>query len=130
MVRVHHKVAVKEKMSLKSIVAGLKFVHKTKIVLGSITLDLFAVLLGGASAMLPVYAKDILHVDTRGLGWLQAALPLGSLLMTAIMVHRPPLQKSGSHTSCGPSPDSDSPPSASASPPISGPPLSCSSFVE
>src|SRR5579872_645970 len=95
MVRAHHKVAVKERMSLESVVAGLKFVYRTKIVLGSITLDLFAVLLGGATAMLPVYAKDILHVGPNGLGWLQAALPLGSLLMTAILVHRPPLQKAG-----------------------------------
>lgn len=95
LVRAHHKVAVKEKMSLESVVAGLKFVYRTKIVLGSITLDLFAVLLGGATAMLPVYAKDILHVGANGLGWLQAALPLGSLLMTAILVHRPPLQNAG-----------------------------------
>jgi len=77
------------------VAAGLRFVYRTKIVLGSITLDLFAVLLGGATALLPVYAKDILHVGAKGLGWLQAALPLGSLLMTAILVHRPPLQKAG-----------------------------------
>jgi MFS family permease len=95
LIRAHHRVAVKEPMTLQSIVAGLKFVYRTKIVLGSITLDLFAVLLGGASAMLPVYAKDILGVGAGGLGWLQAALPLGSLLMTAILVHRPPLRKAG-----------------------------------
>ncbi len=95
MVRAHHRVAARERMSLQSVAAGLQFVYRTKIVLGSITLDLFAVLLGGASAMLPVYAKDILHVGATGLGWLQAALPLGSLLMTAILVHRPPLQKAG-----------------------------------
>lgn len=95
MVRVHHKVTVRERMSFKSIEAGLKFVYHTKVVLGSITLDLFAVLLGGASALFPVYAKDILHVGAQGLGWLQAALPIGSLLMSAILVHRPPLQKAG-----------------------------------
>lgn len=95
MVRTHHSVATKEKMSLKSVAAGLKFVYHNKIILGSITLDLFAVLLGGASALLPVYAKDILHVDAKGLGWLQAALPLGSVLMSVILVHRPPLQKAG-----------------------------------
>lgn len=97
MVRVHHKVAAREKMSFKSIEAGLKFVYRTKVVLGSITLDLFAVLLGGASALLPVYAKDILHVGPHGFGFLQAALPAGSLLMAVILVHRPPLQKAG-HT--------------------------------
>jgi len=94
-VRTQHPVVVKERMSLKSFAVGLKFVYRTKVVLGSITLDLFAVLLGGATAMLPVYAKDILHVGPRGLGWLQSALPLGSLLMSLILVHRPPLQKAG-----------------------------------
>ncbi|HWF19685.1 MAG TPA: MFS transporter, partial [Verrucomicrobiae bacterium] len=95
LVRVHHKVTVKEKMSLKSIATGLKFVYRTKVVLGSITLDLFAVLLGGATALFPVYANDILRIGPEGLGWLQAALPIGSLLMSVILVHRPPLQKAG-----------------------------------
>jgi MFS family permease len=95
LVKTHHKVAVKEPISLKNIAAGLKFVYRTKIVLGSITLDMFAVLLGGASALLPVYAKDILHAGPNGLGWLQSALPLGSLLMSLILLHRPPLQKAG-----------------------------------
>jgi MFS family permease len=95
MVRTHHSVATKEKMSFKSVAAGLKFVFRHQVILGSISLDLFAVLLGGASALLPVYAKDILHVDATGLGWLQAALPLGSVLMSVILVHRPPLQKAG-----------------------------------
>jgi MFS family permease len=95
LVRTHHKVAAKEPMSLRNVAAGLKFVYRTKIVLGSITLDMFAVLLGGATALLPVYAKDILRVGATGLGWLQAALPLGSLLMSVILVHRPPLQKAG-----------------------------------
>jgi len=95
MVRTHHKVAVRERMSVQNVVTGLKFVWRTKIVLGSITLDLFAVVFGGASAMLPVFAKTILHVGPDGLGWLQAALPLGSLLMSLILLHRPPLQKAG-----------------------------------
>ncbi len=95
MLRTHQKVASKEKMSLKSFVTGLDFVYRNKIILGSISLDMFAVLLGGASALLPVYAKDILHVDANGLGWLQAALPLGSVLMSAILVYRPPFQKAG-----------------------------------
>lgn len=95
LVRVHHKVVAKEQISLKNIIAGLEFVYRAKVVLGSITLDLFAVLLGGATALLPVYAKDILHSGPVGLGWLNAALPLGSLLMSLILVHRPPLQKAG-----------------------------------
>ncbi len=95
LVRSHHKVVAKERISIKNVAAGLKFVYRTKIVLGSITLDMFAVLLGGASALLPVYARDILHSGPTGLGWLQAALPLGSLLMSGILVHRPPMQKAG-----------------------------------
>jgi len=95
MLHTHHKVPVKESMSFKTVAVGLKFVYRTKIILGSITLDMFAVLLGGATALLPVYAKDILQVDAKGLGWLQAALPLGSVLMSVILVHRPPLQKAG-----------------------------------
>jgi hypothetical protein len=97
LVRVHHKVASPEPMSLKNVVAGLKFVYQTKVILGAITLDLFAVLLGGATALLPVYADEILHVGKSGVGWLRAALPMGSLLMSVILVHRPPLKKAG-HT--------------------------------
>ncbi len=66
-----------------------------RIILGAITLDLFAVLFGGATALLPVYAKDILAVGPQGLGLLQAALPIGSMLCAVIMAHRPPMQKAG-----------------------------------
>ncbi len=97
MVQVHHKVAASEPISLKNVVAGLKFVYQTKVILGAITLDMFAVLLGGATALLPVYADEILHVGKSGVGWLRAALPMGSLLMSVILVHRPPLKKAG-HT--------------------------------
>jgi MFS family permease len=95
LVHTHHKVISKEPISLKNVAAGLKFVYHNKIVLGSMTLDLFAVLLGGASALLPVYAKDILKVGPQGLGWLQAALPAGSFVMSLILLHRPPMQKAG-----------------------------------
>jgi MFS family permease len=79
----------REPMTLKSLAAGFKFVFETRIIFGIITLDLFAVLLGGATALLPVYAKDILRVGPSGLGWLQAALPAGSLLCAFILAHRP-----------------------------------------
>jgi MFS family permease len=90
-----HVVAVKERMTLKSLVVGFNFVFNSPVILGTITLDLFAVLLGGATALLPVYAKDILHSGPTGLGFLQAALPLGSLLCALWLAHRPPLQKAG-----------------------------------
>jgi MFS family permease len=85
----------RERMSLTSLVAGFKFVFENRIILGTITLDLFAVLLGGAAALLPVYAKDILHAGPSGLGLLQAALPVGSLVTAAFLAHRPPMERAG-----------------------------------
>jgi MFS family permease len=94
-VRREHVVAAKEKMTMRSLIAGFGFVFASPIILGTITLDMFAVLLGGAVALLPVYAKDILRVGPEGLGVLQAALPLGSLLCALVLAHRPPMQKAG-----------------------------------
>jgi MFS family permease len=87
--------SLREPLSLETMRAGIAFVWRTKPILATITLDLFAVLFGGATALLPVYAKDILHVGPTGLGWLQAALPLGALLMALVLAHRPPLRRSG-----------------------------------
>ncbi len=95
MVRRRHTVAAREEMTAKSLVAGFKFVFANQIILGTITLDLFAVLLGGATALLPVYAKDILRTGPGGLGLLQAGLPMGSLFCAMILAHRRPLQKAG-----------------------------------
>jgi len=95
LVRSRQVVIAKQEMSLASLLAGFKFVYGTKIILGTITLDLFAVLLGGATALLPVYAKDILGAGPNGLGVLQAALPLGSVVSAFYLAHRPPLQQAG-----------------------------------
>src|SRR6185369_639800 len=84
----------REPMTLESLAAGFRFVFSTRIIFGIITLDMFAVLLGGATALLPVYAKDILHSGPGGLGVLQAALPVGSLITALILAHRP-LEKAG-----------------------------------
>lgn len=94
LVHYQQKAGNREPLTLGSLVAGFKFVFATRVVLGVITLDLFAVLLGGATALLPVYAKDILRVGPSGLGFLQAALPAGSLLSSLILAHRP-LEKAG-----------------------------------
>ena len=94
-VRRQHTVAVKEPMTLQALLTGFKFVYASKIILGILSLDMFAVLLGGATALLPIYAKDILFVGPGGLGVLQAAMPMGSLLCVFILNHRPPLQKAG-----------------------------------
>ena len=74
---------------LERLVAGARFVWHTRILIATITLDLFAMLLGGATMLLPVYAKDILHVGPRGLGWLMAAPSLGAVLVALIVAYAP-----------------------------------------
>jgi MFS family permease len=74
---------------------GLRHVWRDKLILSVITLDLFAVLLGGATALLPVYAKDILHVGPVGLGWLRAASFIGAFAMAVAIAHLPPMRRAG-----------------------------------
>ncbi len=81
-----------ESHPLRAVIEGLAYVRDNKIVLGAISLDLFAVLLGGATAMLPVYARDILHVGSEGLGALRAAPAVGAAL-TALILARYPLKR-------------------------------------
>jgi MFS family permease len=84
-----------EEVTLKSLLAGVRFVLRTKLILATITLDLFAVLLGGATALLPIFARDILETGPTGLGWLRAAPSLGAIVMALGMAHRPPLRRAG-----------------------------------
>jgi MFS family permease len=81
--------------TLEALVAGVGFVWRSKLLLAAITLDLFAVLLGGATALLPVFARDILRVGPAGLGWLRAAPALGALVMGLLLAHLPPLRRPG-----------------------------------
>ncbi len=81
--------------TLSSMVAGLSHVYKEKTILAALTLDLLAVLLGGATAMMPIYAHDILHVEATGLGWLKAMQFLGALGMSLILAHRRPFRHAG-----------------------------------
>lgn len=85
----------KEPMTLASLSAGVRYVWTTKIILATLTLDLFAVILGGATALLPVYAKDILHVGPAGLGWLRAAPSIGAVSTALLLTHLPPMKKAG-----------------------------------
>ena len=85
----------REPMTLQSLAAGMRFVKDTKVILAALTLDLFAVLFGGATALLPIFAKDVLHVGPEGLGWLRAAPSIGSLLIMVSIAHRPPMQRTG-----------------------------------
>ncbi len=82
-------------LSWETLIAGVKYVFRTRIILGIISLDLFAVLLGGAVALLPIFANDILKVGAEGLGFLRAAPALGAALMAIGMAHLPPLKKAG-----------------------------------
>jgi len=86
----------REPIRLEGLMTGLKFVWNSKVMVASITLDLFAVLLGGAVTLLPIYAKDILHVGPTGLGWMRAAPSIGAVFMALYIAHRPPMQKAGS----------------------------------
>ncbi|AGY59603.1 MFS transporter [Gloeobacter kilaueensis] len=85
----------KEAISFRSLVGGLSFIWSNQIILATITLDLFAVLLGGATTLLPVYAKDILHVGPVGLGWLRAAPSVGALAMAIVLAYLPPMRRAG-----------------------------------
>jgi len=80
---------------VRAVIEGLAYVRANKIVLGAITLDLFAVLLGGATAMLPVYARDILHVGSEGLGALRAAPAVGAAATAFFLARRPLRRKVG-----------------------------------
>jgi MFS family permease len=90
-----HKTKPAEPVSARSLVEGFRFVYQSKIILGIITLDLFAVLLGGAVTILPIFAQNIFHVGASGFGWLRNAMPMGAVICMFIVAHRPPLQKAG-----------------------------------
>jgi MFS family permease len=79
----------REEVSSRTVLAGLHYIWTHKIILGSISLDLFAVLLGGSVALLPVYAREILHTGPWGLGLLRAAPGVGAGVMAIMLAYRP-----------------------------------------
>jgi MFS family permease len=79
----------------QSLASGIAFVRGQQVILGALTLDLFSVLFGGAVALLPVFAAEILHVGAEGLGLLRAAPAAGAVLMSLVLAHRPPLRRAG-----------------------------------
>ena len=79
--RVRRSEHVERGMNLPELAAGFRFVWRNQLILGALSLDLFAVLLGGAVTLLPVYAEDILKVGPSGLGWLRTAPAIGALLL-------------------------------------------------
>ncbi|MGI9088226.1 MAG: MFS transporter [Chthoniobacterales bacterium] len=84
-----------EKNAWRSLLTGMRFVLSKKVILATITLDMFAVLLGGAVALLPIFADQILHCGPIGLGWLRAAPGVGGLVMAISIAYLPPMRKAG-----------------------------------
>jgi len=82
-------------LSRETALAGLRFVRRSRALLAAITLDMLAVLLGGATYLLPIYASDILKVGVQGFGWLNAAPAAGALVTALALAHRPPLRHAG-----------------------------------
>ena len=83
------KPRTREAVSLTTVLAGFRYIWRHKLILGSISLDMFAVLLGGAVALLPVYAREILKTGPWGLGLLRSAPGVGAALMAILIAHRP-----------------------------------------
>lgn len=94
-IRVERPVTAKEPPTFKALFAGVAFVRANPAILGTISLDLFAVLLGGATALLPVYAKDILHTGPWGLGILRGAPAVGALITSAVLARYPLSRRTG-----------------------------------
>src|SRR6202011_6383934 len=84
-----------EKNAWRSLVAGMRFVFSKRVILATITLDLFAVFLGGATALLPIFADQILHCGPIGLGWMRAAPAVGAFAMALIVAYLPPMKYAG-----------------------------------
>jgi MFS family permease len=95
LVRTTQQLGKKEPASLQSLLEGLRFVASRPVVLGAISLDLFAVLLGGAVALLPAYARDVLHTDSTGLGLLRTAPGVGAAVTSMVLAFRPLTRRVG-----------------------------------
>ena len=94
-IRMERVIPPREPVSLRSVFLGLAFIRSNPAILGAISLDLFAVLLGGATALLPIFARDILHTGSWGLGVLRAAPAVGALTMSLILARRPMRKRAG-----------------------------------
>ena len=84
-----------EASTWKSLIAGVRFVFRRKVVLATITLDLFAVLLGGATALMPIFADQILHCGAVGLGWMRAMPAIGAFGTAWAVAHLRPMKQAG-----------------------------------
>ncbi|VCU72481.1 Enterobactin exporter EntS [Pigmentiphaga humi] len=89
LIRAERVVSTREPATLKTMFSGLSFIRSRPIILGTLSLDLFAVLLGGATALLPIYARDILETGPWGLGLLRTSPAVGALTMSVVLAHFP-----------------------------------------
>jgi MFS family permease len=87
--------SVRRAASVASVLEGLRFVWSKPVILGCMSLDMFAVIFGGATALLPIYAKDILQVGASGYGVLTSTFELGALAMSVVLMVRPPVARAG-----------------------------------
>ncbi|MEN6452188.1 MAG: MFS transporter [Thermoguttaceae bacterium] len=94
-IRVRRSDRGEQPLSWESLVAGIRFVWNTKLILATITLDLFAVLLGGGTYLLPIFAQHILHVGPTALGLLLAADAVGAICMAVVLGQLPPMRRAG-----------------------------------
>ena len=94
-IKAREKPRPREPISLTNVLAGFRYIWQQKVILGSISLDLFAVLLGGAVALLPVYAREILHTGPWGLGLLRSAPGVGAAAMAMLLAYRPFERRAG-----------------------------------
>jgi len=85
----------KEPVSRDSLLAGIRFIRRTKVIFAAITLDMVAVLLGGATALLPIFAEDVLHVGSTGLGVMRSAPAVGAIVTSFAIAHRGPFKRAG-----------------------------------
>ena len=85
----------------KELLEGVRFVRRHELILPAISLDLFAVLFGGATALLPIFAVDILHANARGFGWLRSAPSLGAVSMAILLSHLPRAKRRGTSAAVG-----------------------------
>jgi len=90
-----HETQAHSPISLHTLSAGFQFVRKSNVVLSAMMLDMFGVMLGGATALMPIFAKDILKVGPTGLGWLMAAPAVGACTMAVLQAHRGPMKHAG-----------------------------------
>jgi len=87
--------AVSDESFVTSLLTGVRFVRSQPVIFGALSLDLFSVLFGGAVALLPVFAAEILHVGAQGLGILRASPAVGAVVMSLLLAHLPPLRRAG-----------------------------------